>query len=497
MTIAGLATRIKSLHAWRELAGLLFIPADVVWLTGWYCLLTGVDSGHDMFRILGVLILSNYLAYLVLRGLFSAKIPVGLRLVLGAVGIGIGLWLGENLLAYRHLVFDPRKILVDIWTGFSGLRSLSKEFWALVAMCVVWLRCILYARKPVTQDTVVGRSLFSLIMMLILLVLPDRPGLAIILAGVSLFLVFALSSLSLARIADNNLFRGGKRLSFKFDWLAALVGISIFVVSFAGAFAFLASSWLVLAVLSLTEAFLFSVRYLIENVILPLTALFAPFLQKLIVLLIKPEDVLKMPDLDLEPRGMVTDLEKIQIEQTSAEALRAAQPYIISILVGLVLVGVILVLIKKPWKEQLKDIDDPSREIVEGNLWKRLRSSLGHPFQALLGSVNGQIRLRRAAGRLRAARIRWIYHQLEVHSARRGVPRPAAVTPLEYQSMLAPLFPGGGDELGLLTGAYLSVRYGELPETAGEVTAVVKAWERLKTLHPTRGAGTATRGRKS
>ena len=288
----------------------------------------------------------------------------------------------------------------------------------------------------------------------------------VILAGLSFFLVLSLSSLSLVRIADINFFRGGKRLPFKFDWLAALVGISTILVSFAGAFAFLASSWLTLAVLSLTEAILIAIRFVIEEIILPVTALFAPFIQKIVALLIKPEDVRKMPDLKLDPLEMATDLEKMQIEQTSAEALRAAQPYIISILLGIVLVGVILVLIKEPWKEQLKDIDDSSRETLEGDIWKRLRKSLGLQVQAALESLAGKARLRRAAGQFRAARIRWIYHQLEIHSARKGVPRPAAVTPLEYRSMLVDVFPGGEDDLSVLTGAYLSVRYGELPETA-------------------------------
>ncbi len=384
MTAVSLATRMRAVHTWRELAAWFFIAADVVWLAGWFSLLTGVAGGRDMLRILAVFVLSNYLSYLILRGLFSWQVPGAVRLVLGAVGMMIGLWLGENLLTYQHVILDPQKVLVDIWAGFSGLRSLSNEFWALAGMCILWLRCILYTRKPVTQDTVLGRARFDLGMMLILLVFPGRPGLVVILVGLSLFLVFSLSSLSLARIADINLFRGGKRLPFKFDWLAALVGISIFLVSFAGAFAFLASSWLTLAVLSLTDAFLFAIRLIIEKILMPVTALIAPFIQKIVMLLIKPEDALKMPELKLDPVEVTSEIERMRIEQISTEALRAAQPYIISVLLGLVLLGVILVLIKNPWKEQLKDIDDSSRETVEGDFWKRLRKSLGLQVQAVL-----------------------------------------------------------------------------------------------------------------
>jgi hypothetical protein len=75
--------------------------------------------------------------------------------------------------------------------------------------------------------------------------------------------------------------------------------------------------------------------------------------------------------------------------------------------------------------------------------------------------------------------------------------RPAAVTPLEYQLMLVNVFPGWDDELTLLTRAYLTVRYGEFPETVGEATAVANTWARLKFLKSVGGTRMATRCRRS
>ncbi len=64
-------------------------------------------------------------------------------------------------------------------------------------------------------------------------------------------------------------------------------------------------------------------------------------------------------------------------------------------------------------------------------------------------------------------------------SASLNNPRPAARTPLEFLPSLENLFPTLKDELGVITAAYLRVRYGELPESRDEIAAVEDAWQRI------------------
>jgi hypothetical protein len=78
---------------------------------------------------------------------------------------------------------------------------------------------------------------------------------------------------------------------------------------------------------------------------------------------------------------------------------------------------------------------------------------------------------------LAAARIRRVYSQLMDLGALLGKPRPPAFTPLEYLPRLDQLFPNHAVELRLMTGAYLKVRYGELPEYQEEVERVEAAWK--------------------
>ena len=63
MTVSILSGRLKPVHAWRELAAFLFLPADVIWMTGWYCLLTDGQATLPIGEIYLTLVLVNVLAY--------------------------------------------------------------------------------------------------------------------------------------------------------------------------------------------------------------------------------------------------------------------------------------------------------------------------------------------------------------------------------------------------------------------------------------------------
>jgi hypothetical protein len=139
-------------------------------------------------------------------------------------------------------------------------------------------------------------------------------------------------------------------------------------------------------------------------------------------------------------------------------------------------------LLRMPRRENLGDADGAG-EKTGGNVLKQLQKAIGRSLQNALDRFSKQVNVRRVTGMFRAARIRWIYQQFELLAARKGYPRQAAVTPLEFQSIVTQYFIGGAGDITRLTSAYQSVRYGELPETAAEVAQVVQAWDRLKKLH--------------
>ncbi len=159
------------MHTWRELAAFLFLPADVIWMTGWFCLLTDGQATLPVGEIYLTLVLVNVLAYLMLKMLFAWKAPVVLRLALGGLGLLSVAWMGESLLVYQGLIFDFNRILQDIWSSFRGARGLSLEFWSLACCIFLWVRAIFYTRSPVTQDTIMSRLQFGIFMFLILVLI--------------------------------------------------------------------------------------------------------------------------------------------------------------------------------------------------------------------------------------------------------------------------------------------------------------------------------------
>lgn len=83
-----------------------------------------------------------------------------------------------------------------------------------------------------------------------------------------------------------------------------------------------------------------------------------------------------------------------------------------------------------------------------------------------------------------AATIRLIYARMTAEAARRGSPRRAAQTPLEYQPTLARVFPGAEADTDRLTRAYIAAHYGEVPDTVDALRDIRAAWARARRTAP-------------
>jgi hypothetical protein len=92
-----------------------------------------------------------------------------------------------------------------------------------------------------------------------------------------------------------------------------------------------------------------------------------------------------------------------------------------------------------------------------------------------------------------AASIRAIYQQMCRAAAGAGYPRAESETPYEYLRTLAQAWPDHTADTGLITQAYVRVRYGELPETEAELEELRQAWRRLEETEPSVGSE-ATQG---
>jgi hypothetical protein len=111
--------------------------------------------------------------------------------------------------------------------------------------------------------------------------------------------------------------------------------------------------------------------------------------------------------------------------------------------------------------------------------------------QGLAGVMRSVARLRdRARGLVHALLVRRVYAQLLEWGARQGRARRPAETPLEFGAALDGLRPDLREDLAAITRAYLQVRYGEMPESADMISAVLASWDRVRgSVPPARRPG--------
>jgi len=77
--------------------------------------------------------------------------------------------------------------------------------------------------------------------------------------------------------------------------------------------------------------------------------------------------------------------------------------------------------------------------------------------------------------------VRAVYRSLLAWAARRGLARIPSQTPLEYERTLGIAYPELAGEIGIITGAYVEVRYGRVAVAEGVLIKVKSAWERMRT----------------
>ena len=126
-------------------------------------------------------------------------------------------------------------------------------------------------------------------------------------------------------------------------------------------------------------------------------------------------------------------------------------------------------------------MDEREGRVERGDVINLLRKAIRNRLDSIGQSLRGRSRLRPGQRWLAAARIRRIYARMMDLAKQLGVPRHPASTPLEFQPILEDVLPGARDEVGLITAAYLRVRYGEIPETNEEIELVENAWEQVST----------------
>ena len=153
-------------------------------------------------------------------------------------------------------------------------------------------------------------------------------------------------------------------------------------------------------------------------------------------------------------------------------------------LLALVVVGILIWHAMQLWHEKKKQkvTEDQNALYGQGDLWRLLQTIYRQRWNSLVNTLSLATDLHRQARLRAAAHIRQVYAEMLDLCEELGYPRPIAQTPLEFVPTLIQCFPGQEMTVGIITQAYISVRYGELPESHQEVVAVDGAWKQVQQI---------------
>jgi hypothetical protein len=154
---------------------------------------------------------------------------------------------------------------------------------------------------------------------------------------------------------------------------------------------------------------------------------------------------------------------------------------ILIVIVVLIILGVVAWMAIKLWRDRERRLlgEDQKTDIKAGNFFQTLLGILRQGWAGAINSLEQMTDLKRRQRIRAAARIRQVYADLMELCVSLGHPRADAETPLEFTHELNLLFPELHPEVAIITEAYNSVRYGQLPETQQEVEDVESAWKKV------------------
>jgi hypothetical protein len=453
-----------SLQLWSEGAVLAMIGMELTWITAWYMLTSQTQSSLvSTILFLGLALTGSYglgrmmsarhwrlalrrsvfVAWLIFYAFFSLEV----------------LFSTQNEPALSRLLIHP---LEGIFTNPLG----GKEGWHILVICLLGLRGAALSTRVVEQRGVLASLQFGMLMVLLYGLgksISDPLSTALVFF---IFLAFGMISLSAASIAGISDLRGGRLPRLNWAWTAGILISALLAAGVSVLAGWLLSGKVVSDLLGQITVVIFTILLaLIGLVLSPLLFLLywiITYLARIMSGMIDP----KVLEAFVQSLNLLNHAQQGQVDRLINTTL------IRNIILGSAIAGVILITLfilkRQPRKRRLvaeeNSIDSAiiRRPYDPGNIGK---------------DRAGWINPRRL---LAAAQVRRIYAQLMDLSAKLGYPRPPALTPLEFLPTLREVFPEGDTQVSLITGEYLKVRYGELPENNAEVEDVRQAWGWLK-----------------
>lgn len=475
--------RLPEIRYWRELAILALMVMEISWVVPWYRSLTPATYAVGIWRVFTVLLGIMLVANLSTRLMNFLDLKLRIQRVVTLVLLVVMVFAGLKLLLYETepLRFDA--LFTRPFQAMSDVRGLiPDEFLVIVVVLLVFWRGLSLASKYIDPMSVrsnfyLGLGMFVAYILFNTLITGETPG-----PMLYTFFVSGLIAMGAARIFTITQLRGGARNPFDLRWFLGILVTTLVIVALAGFIAWLASDRTsIIGGLGGLALGIFGVvmLVLISPLIFILERL-AGSIPQASGALESVMDVLE--DLRNTFGNVANNLFNLFNIPSLLNWMQMLKPIL---LWGFVIaISLVIIFSISRWlvKERRAQLEEREGMVEPGDVLGLLRRAIQDRLDNLESFLRGRTRLSGGQRWLAAAKIRRIYARMMDLAQQMEAPRPPASTPLEFQPILEEMLPDARDDVGLITAAYLRVRYGEIPETNEEIEQVEYAWENVNKL---------------
>jgi hypothetical protein len=476
------------LNPWREIAILMIILMELSWITPWFRSLTPETYAVNALRVLITLTIIVFCSHLLVRIMNYLHLKKSIRQGLMVTFLIIGSYIGIKTLIYAHEPVSLSELVSRPIRNFADLQLLIPvEFIVIITVMIGIWRGVSLAQEHIGPSSVMGHFWMGIVMFVVFIffitiITGENAG-----EFFYLFLFSSLVGVSAARMTVVGMVRGGKENRFNGSWFLGIVLAALLVIALSSILGGTIAdkfTWIGSLFFGLFSSIILLVWIIISPVITFLITILGELFQNSQIIKDLGDSLQKLNNLMRGLGQKISDWAgQSGIEKFISQWGPIIKTIILVSLIILVIVGIVLWMAIKLWKDRRRRLvgDEEKSNLKGGNIFQALLEMLLQGWNRTISSLDQLTNLRQRKRIRAAARIRQVYAELLELCDSLGQPRPDAVTPLEFVPKLEHIFPEFHLEIGLITQAYLDVRYGLLPETQNEIISIEAAWKKVHT----------------
>ncbi|MFZ0531906.1 MAG: DUF4129 domain-containing protein [Anaerolineales bacterium] len=474
------------LNPWREIAILMIILMEVSWVTPWFRAMTPETYAVSALRVFLILVCIILFAHVIVRLMDYLRLKKSIRQGLMIAFIFIGIIVGIKTLLYAHEPMSLVGLLNRPLRSFTDIKTLIPvEFIVIISVLVGFWRGLSIAQEHVGPSSVMDHFWIGIVMYVAFIffntiVTGETPG-----DFFYLFLFSSLVAMCAARLTVVGMVRGGLENKFNRFWFLGIILAASLVVALSSLLGGVIGdqfAWIGVLILGLFGSVLIFVWLLINPIVTYLITLLSNLFHN-------SKGIETLGDNLKRLNEMMSGLGQRILDMIGNSGIGlfvsrfgpAIKTIILVAIIVIVILGVVAWMAINLWRDRERRLtgEDQKTSIKAENILRMLLDILRQGWSEAINSLEQMTDFKHRQRIRAAARIRQVYAELMELCESLGHPRADAQTPLEYLPKLEKLFPEFQLEVGLITEAYLVVRYGQLPETRKEVEGVEAAWKKI------------------